>query len=112
MLVTAVTPKEALLHYPPVFLPGEPDLSAFLRVLVDRPLGAWIANSTVITLSSVAVALVVSAFAGYSLSRFHSRFGSAVAYLLLATRMIPGTMLMVPLYVVFRDLGLLDTGRR
>ncbi len=109
MLVTAVTPKEALLQYPPVFLPTDPDVGAFVRVLLERPLVSWIVNSTVITVCSVAAALVVSALAGYSLSRFRSRFATAVAYLLLATRMIPATLLMVPLYMVFRDLGLLDT---
>lgn len=109
MLVTALTPREALLHYPPLLFPQQPDFSAFERVLADRPLGLWMANSVFLTVVSMAAALVVSVFAAYSLSRFRSPLATALAFLLLATRMIPGTLLMVPLYVIFREWGLLDT---
>jgi multiple sugar transport system permease protein len=57
----------------------------------------------------MAAALVISVFAGYSLSRFNSRFADALALLLLATKMIPATLLMVPLYVMFRDWGMSDS---
>ncbi len=109
MLVTALTPKEQLLQYPPVFFQTQPDLSVFQRVLVDQPLGLWLVNSVLMTGVSVSVALLVSTLAAYSLSRYSSGVSSAIAYLLLATRMIPGTLLMVPLYMIFRDWGLLDT---
>ncbi len=109
MFVTAVTPKEELLRYPPIFFQTAPDFASFSRVLLDRPLGLWMANSLIMTVASMAFALVVSVFAAYSLSRFNSVFAGIIALLLLATRMIPGTLLMVPLYVIFREWGILDT---
>lgn len=109
MLNTAITPSNDLLRYPPKLIPTQQDWSAFVSVVRDTSFPTWLANSTLMTLSSVAVALVVSTFAAYSLSRFKSRFSSVIAYVLLATRMIPGTVLLVPLYMIFRDWGLLDT---
>ena len=109
MFATAVTPSTDLLRYPPNLIPGDAQWAAFGRVLFDTPFLTWMANSLVMTGVSVVLALVVSTFAAYSLSRFSSPFASIIAYGLLATRMIPGTVLLVPLYVIYREWGLLDT---
>jgi multiple sugar transport system permease protein len=109
MFITAVTPEARLLQYPPVFVPAAPDLSAFERVFTTGPLVQWLLNSAILTIGSMAAALVISVFAGYSLSRFNSRFADALALMLLATKMIPATLLMVPLYVMFKDWGMSDS---
>lgn len=109
MLTTAVTPSTELLRYPPQFLPTDQDWSAFVRVLSNSPFPVWLANSTIMTTVSAVIALFVSTFAAYSLSRFKSPLSSVIAYVLLATRMIPGTVLLVPLYIIFREWGILDT---
>lgn len=109
MLTTAITPSTELLRYPPQFLPTDQDWSAFVRVVSESPFLVWLGNSVLMTVTSVAIALFVSTFAAYSLSRFRSPFSSVVAYILLATRMIPGTVLLVPLYIIFREWGILDT---
>jgi multiple sugar transport system permease protein len=109
MLATAVTPGNELLRYPPRFLPTDQDWTAFRDVLAGSSFLAWLGNSSLMTTASVVAALAVSTFAAYSLSRFRSGFSSVIAYVLLATRMIPGTVLLVPLYVIFREWGLLDT---
>ncbi len=109
MLTTAVTPGNELLRYPPRLVPTDQDWSAFRDVLADSSFLTWLGNSALMTTASVVAALAVSTFAAYSLSRFRSGFSSVIAYVLLATRMIPGTVLLVPLYVIFREWGLLDT---
>lgn len=109
MLTTAITPSTELLRYPPQLIPTDQDWSAFQRVVGDSSFLVWLGNSVVMTVVSVVIALVVSTFAAYSLSRFKSPFASVIAYILLATRMIPGTVLLVPLYMIFRDWGILDT---
>jgi multiple sugar transport system permease protein len=106
MFVTAVTPEARLVQYPPMFAPLEPDFSAFMRVFTTGSMAIWIVNSIVLTVGSVAAALVVSTFAAYSLSRFDSRLADILAFTLLATKMIPATLLMVPLYMTFNDWGL------
>lgn len=109
MLTTAVTPGNELLRYPPRLVPTDQDWSAFRDVLANSSFLTWLGNSALMTTASVVAALAVSTFAAYSLSRFRSGFSSVIAYVLLATRMIPGTVLLVPLYVIFREWGLLDT---
>jgi multiple sugar transport system permease protein len=109
MFITAVTPEGRLLQYPPAFAPVTPDLSAFDRVFTEGHMDIWVMNSVILTLCSVAIALIISIFAGYSLSRFNSRIADVLAFVLLATKMIPATLLMVPFYIMFKDWGLNDT---
>jgi multiple sugar transport system permease protein len=106
MFITAVTPESRLMQYPPVFALVHPDFSAFLRVFTAGALQVWVGNSIVFVTCSVTGALIISTFAGYSLSRYNSRLANFVAFLLLATKMIPATLLMVPLYMMFREWGI------
>ena len=109
MFMTAVTPEARLAQYPPAFLPIHPDFSALRRVFTTGPLWLWISNSAILAVSSVMAALAISVFAGYSLSRFNSPVATGLAFLLLATKMIPATLFMVPLYMMFKDWGLSDS---
>lgn len=109
MFITSITPKDQLLSWPPMFFPAHPDFQTYRRVVTEQPLLMWMGNSVIMTGVSMVLALVTSVFAAYSLSRFKSPFSSIISYLLLATRMIPGTLLMVPLYIIFREWNMLDT---
>lgn len=109
MIVTALSDAASIRSYPPTFLPAAPTWAAFRAVLVDRPMLAWLANSLVIALAATAASMVVSVLAAYSLSRYRSRVGHAVALSVLVSKMIPTTLLVIPLYVLFRRLGLVGT---
>lgn len=109
MALTAVTPTSDLLQYPPSLIPGTLDFSAFRRILVDHPMPFWIANSVFLTVTSVSITLIVSIPAAYSLSRFKSKTAAGTGFLLLLTKMIPSTLFLIPLYVIFRSVGMVDS---
>ncbi len=109
MFITAITPTGQLLRYPAPFLPRNVDWSAFDRVLFHQPLLGWLGNSGFLTVASCGIALIVSIPAAYGLSRFKSRTSSTTGFLLLLTKMIPSSLFLIPLYVIFRGMGLVDT---
>lgn len=109
MLVTAVAEPGTLRGYPPVFLPLAPTLRAFHAVLFDRPLLRWIGNSAAVAAISTGMTMVLSVLAGYALSRFSSRLARGAGLGILLAKMIPTTLLVIPLYVMFRELGLAAT---
>ena len=109
MLVTAVADPADIRHYPPVFLPASPDLRAFGAVLLERPMLRWIANSGIVAILSTAMTMVLGVLGGYALSRFSSRPIKIAGLAVLIAKMIPTTLLVIPLYVLFRELGLLAT---
>ena len=109
MLVTAVAPPDDIRAYPPVFFPTHPSFAAFHSILTDRPMLRWIANSLIVAGMSTALTMVLGVLGGYALSRFPSRTTRAVGMSVLLAKMIPTTLLVIPLYVLFREAGLLST---
>lgn len=65
-------------------------------------------NSVIITIGAALLTVVVSFFAGYAYSRFHSRKLTISAFFLLIIRMFPPIIITVPLYPIIRALNLFD----
>lgn len=109
MLVTAVARPSDIRAYPPVFFPTNPSFAAFHTILFDRPMLRWIANSLIVAGLSTGLTMILGVLGGYALSRFSSRPVRAVGMSVLLAKMIPTTLLVIPLYVMFREYGLLAT---
>lgn len=110
MLVGSLLPTSITLSVDPPIIPTDGlTLHAYIVNLTQRPVGRWMLNSTIVTASVAVISLAISTLAGYSLSRFRSAGTSSLGYTLLLARMLPGTMLSIPLFVVFGKLGLIDS---
>jgi multiple sugar transport system permease protein len=108
MFITAIRPSNELLSWPPQFLPRDGSWRAFRFVLEETLIFRWFLNSTVVTALTIAVAVPVSTLAGYALSRFNYRGVSETGFLLLVARMLPASLLIIPLYIIFAKLGLIN----
>ncbi|OXM86741.1 carbohydrate ABC transporter permease [Paenibacillus rigui] len=65
-------------------------------------------NSLFVSLSTVVIVLVLSVLTGYALSRFQFRGKRAFLLLLLCTQFIPGAMLLIPLFMIFKTFGMIS----
>jgi multiple sugar transport system permease protein len=65
-------------------------------------------NSLFVSLSTVVIVLVLSVLTGYALSRFQFRGKNAFLLMLLCTQFIPGAMLLIPLFMIFKTLGMIS----
>jgi multiple sugar transport system permease protein len=72
-------------------------------------IGMRIVNSVVIAAATIAIAVPAAILAAYAFSRFEFRFKRGLFFLILATQFIPAVVVILPFYLMFRDLGLLDT---
>lgn len=95
---------------PPLFPPlTATSLRAYGEVFAQRPVITWFLNSVFVTLGSVAIALVISTLAGYSLSRFRTRGQQAAGFVLLASKMLPPTLIVIPFFIMFSTFGMIDS---
>lgn len=88
----------------------QPTLENFGTVF--RPpyeLGQKLANSTIVALVTVLIAIPIATCAAYSFSRFHLRGETVMLVMILATQFVPAVVIVLPFFVMFRDLGILDT---
>ena len=87
-----------------------PTLENFALVF-DSPyhLGRKLLNSTVVSFVTVAIAIPIATCAAYSFSRFRMRGERVMFVMILATQFVPAVVIVLPFFLLFRDLGILDT---
>ncbi len=87
-----------------------PTLENFGTVF-DAPffLGAKLFNSTAVAFVTVLLAIPIATMAAYSFSRFRLTGETAMLVTILATQFVPAVVIVLPFFVMFRDVGLLDT---
>ena len=73
------------------------------------PFGTFLLNSVVTSVVTSVITVVLSALAGYSFSRGRYLFRGSLTYVVLATQMLPLAVLLVPLYLEFLSLHLLNS---
>lgn len=109
MFNTSLAPQDQLYIYPPKFIHPNATLAAYFKIFQERPMGRWLLNSLIVVVLSGTFSLVISVLAGYSLSRYRVRGAGSLSYLLLASRMLPTTLLIIPLFVFMSNLRLINT---
>ncbi len=107
-VITSIS-SGAGLNATPSLIPDDPSLAAYSELFSRTPFARVVANSALVSCSTVALQIVTSALAAYVFSRMPFRGREAVFALYLATMMIPMQVLVVPLFVEMKALGLIDS---
>ncbi|MEG0720389.1 MAG: carbohydrate ABC transporter permease [Lachnospiraceae bacterium] len=71
--------------------------------------GTLLKNSVLVSVSSAFVVTVLSMLGGYSLARYHFKGKQSIILFFLVTQMIPGILVIIPMYVMFSKMGLINT---
>ncbi len=93
---------------PPAFL-FDPTLDNYIEVQVRANYLKAALNSLIISFGSTLLALLIAAPAAYSFAFYPTKHTSNTLLWMLSTKMLPSVGVLVPVYLIFRDLGLLDT---
>ena len=111
MVMTAIMPTDAILSRNPSLLPEPSRLrfDAFSVVLERSPFLVWMKNSVIVSVTSMALSLFVSTLAGYSLSRFRDKPQQVLGSTLLVSKLVPASLILIPLFIVYNLTGLFDT---
>ncbi len=104
--VTALkSPEDIFSDNPFVF---SPTLENFDYLVTVRPAFGELLNSLILSVASTIVVMLISLPAAYSFARFNTGRGH-ILFITISTRMFPGVVAAIPFFLLFRDLGLLDT---
>lgn len=94
---------------PPTLLPQHPTTTAYDQLLRMTDFVLFFKNSMIASFSSSAIALIFSIGGVYGLTRYRLRGGSLFSYMILFTYMLPGILLVIPLFTLWVDLGMSDS---
>lgn len=106
---TALRPGNNLLNPTLEIIPRGATLDAFHHVLFETNLPNWLFNSLAITMGTATVGLILAATSAYAFSRYKFRGRSLGLTFLFATQLIPGIMLLVPIFLLAAQLKLTGT---
>jgi multiple sugar transport system permease protein len=93
---------------PPTLYPHHPSLSGYVDAWNRLAVGRMLWNTLYYAFGALAFQLVFDVTAAYSLSKLRPFLGNVVLFLMLATLMIPATVLVVPQYVTVVDLPIFN----
>lgn len=109
MVVTSFTPERELFIWPLRYFPVAPTLENYVVTLLRTDIPRYFANSLTVASLASACTLLVAVLGGYALARYQFRGKQVTLLIFLATQMMPIVVLIVPLFITFRTLGLLNT---
>ncbi len=107
-IITSISPGTGL-TVTPSLIPSNPSIAAYTRLFSELPFARVIVNSLVLAGATTVIQLVTSSTAGYAFSRMPFRGRSVVFGVYLATMIIPLQVLIVPLFVEMKTMGLLNS---
>ena len=122
LVIMSVSPSADLIRSPPSLIPHSLTFENYAFVLSPTGVAGGqmtvqatrvplsILNSLIIAVAVTAINLVLGSLAGYAYSRYaRSRLLAGTLWVLMMTRMLPSLALILPFFIVFKTLGLLDT---
>jgi arabinogalactan oligomer/maltooligosaccharide transport system permease protein len=105
----SLRPGNKLLSTDLSIIPENASFNSYIELFTTRPFLKWIFNSFYVSVVVTVTGVVLAAMAGYAMSRFNF-FGKKFAMLsLLTTQMFPATMLLLPMYIMLVNLGLINS---
>jgi multiple sugar transport system permease protein len=116
MVITSLSLQRDLTAVPPVISPSGFSLDRYVRILtsvstsdIAYAFRMAMGNSLVVSLAVTLAALVFGSLAAYAFARLRFRFREGLLLFMLFTYMAPPVVFVVPLYLVFSSLGMLNS---
>jgi multiple sugar transport system permease protein len=109
MLSASLTPERELFSGALRYVPLSLTLEHYATVITQTSIPRYFFNSLTVSVCSSALTLVVAVSGGYALARYRFRGKTSVILMFLVTQMTPIVALIIPLFILFRTLGLLNS---
>lgn len=109
MMLSSIRPERELTTSPVVLWPQSLTLATHIDLLARTSFAASLRDSLIVACGAVALGLTVAVPAAYAFSRFRFRFRNYLRAQFLVINMFPVVMLILPLFILMRQYGLLDT---
>lgn len=110
MLAGSFTPDSQLLSTEgETLLVRDPTIANYVNLFQEYPFARYFLNSSFIAIVTAFFGTSLSAFAAYSIARFEFPGRGLFSFLMLATQMLPGIVIIIPLFIWFRQFALDNT---
>ena len=109
MVSTSLKDTSLVFSYPPKLIPNPARFQNYADAWEQSQMGRALFNSMFIAVISTAGNIIVSSMVAYAFAKIDFRFKSLLFMLVLATVMIPYQVTLIPLFIIFKNLGWINT---
>lgn len=107
-LVTSLKQESSIMELPIRYIPTPFTLDNYINMLSSMGFDKYFLNSLIVSVITTAIIMVVSIWGGFAISRYKFRGKKFTFFLLLITQMLPGVVILIPLFTIFNKLGLIN----
>jgi len=109
MFVTSIKPSPEIITKPPLLIPKNPTLESYSIAFTEGSIGRYLQNSFIIASFTTMITITLGVLAAYGLARFRIKGVTFFISILLISQLLPDVSLVLPLFITFNRLGLLNT---
>lgn len=109
MVSSSLKPSYEILSFPPTLFPSQVTFQAYLYVWNTMDVPRTMFNSVVVAVTQVSLNVFFSSLVAYSLAKLHFPGKGYLLMVVLALMILPGQIMMLPVFLQVNRLGLLDT---
>ena len=106
---TSLKESKFLFEYPPKWIPNPLYWGNYIRLLTKVPFPRWMFNTLFVSLTVTALKLFFDSMAGYAFAKMQFPGKDILFVFVIATLMIPFATILIPLYFLVRDMGIINT---
>ena len=108
MINISLIPSSQIYRWPPIMATFKIVWQNYIQIFRVKPLAMWLINTVIIASLTTLLSILVSVFGAYSLSRFNFKGKKIIQIFILTVQMVPGVLLVVPIFIIFKQLHLIN----
>lgn len=114
MVITSLKKTGEIFATPPTLFPQHPSIDAYVSQFFGgsgETMGVpqYFLNSVIMSVGTTLLTLLLAIASAYGLARFRVRGKKAIILFILITQMLPNSLLLTPMFIIFKHIGVLNT---
>jgi len=109
IVFSSFKPQSELFTFPLTFFPASPTLENYQAAFKSGDFLQYFFNSTFVAVVSTFITIFINVMAGYALSKYIFKGRDLIFFVMIATLMIPLQVILVPIFILEKNLGLLNS---
>jgi multiple sugar transport system permease protein len=109
MISTSFKSAESVFTYPPQWIPEHPTLEQYQRLFREVNFFQFFKNTVIVAFGITLFSLFLNSLGGYAFAKYRFPGREKIFALLLATMMVPGQITMIPVFLMLKSVGLINS---
>ncbi len=109
IFISSLKTSNEIFSWPPTIIPNKVTFSNYITAFSKGNFITYFKNSIFVAVTATALTLLINSMAGYALAKFDFKGNKLIFFLFISTLMIPLQVIMVPIFIVLRNLGLYNS---